>query len=148
MAFRYTLRSVLRLRQALERQEEQKLLVSAALVAQLRLAIAESEEGLLEARKRAMREMEAGGSGASLKFFEVCHAAAKEIHQLLEMKFAKAESEHLERVLSYRDARQKREIFEGLRDTQQTLYERTEAHREQERVDEAFLIRSSGKSVE
>jgi flagellar biosynthesis chaperone FliJ len=64
------------------------------------------------------------------------------------MKFVKAEREHLERVLLYRDARQKREIFEGLRDTQQTSYDRTEAHREQERVDEAFLIRSSGDSIE
>jgi flagellar biosynthesis chaperone FliJ len=53
-----------------------------------------------------------------------------------------AERQRLEQLKVYQEARQRREIFEGLRERQQELYKLNQSRRQQQRTDEAFLIRA------
>jgi flagellar export protein FliJ len=148
MAFRYSLQSVLRLRQSMERQEEQRLLAIAAMVVRLRAEIEEFQRARLEAQRADLQEMTAGCSGAALQFAAICEAAAAGVHRRLQSQLLEAERQRLQQRDAYQRARQEREIFEGLRERQETAHERELAHREQERADEAYLIRYFGDSPE
>jgi flagellar export protein FliJ len=148
MAFRYPLQSLLRLRQSIERQEEQRLFASAAVVARLRAQIQEFERARVEKRRAAVQEMMSGSSGAAMQFAALCDAAAERTYRKLRLELLEAERQRLEQLSVYQHARQKREIFEGLRERREIIYERELAHREQERADEAFLIQCIGDSRE
>ncbi len=148
MAFRYPLQSVLRLRQSLERQEEQRLFTIAARVARLRAEIEQLERSRLEARRAASQEMMAGSCGAIMQFAAACDAAAGETQGRLQAQLAEAESLRLDQLRVYKKARQKREIFEGLRERQEASHDREVAHHEQERADDMFLTRYRTDSPE
>jgi flagellar export protein FliJ len=148
MAFRYTLQSVLRLRQSLERQEEQRLFAIAAVVARLRAELEEFERMRVESRRRELLQMREGAPGATLRFAAECDAAAIDVCRKLQAQLAEAERQRLEQVRVYQSARQKREILEGLRERQKAVYDREAAHQEQGRSDEAFLIRHFSESQE
>jgi flagellar export protein FliJ len=148
MAFRYPLQSVLRLKQSLERQEEQRLFTIAARVARLRSAIEQLEDSRLEAQRVASEEMIRGSWGAVVQFAAACDAAAAEAERPLRAQLAEAERQRLEQLTVYKNARQKREIFEGLRERQEERYDREAAHREQEQVDDTFLTRFRRDSAE
>jgi flagellar export protein FliJ len=141
MAFRYTLQSLLRLRQSLEHQEEQRLYAAAAVVAQLRAKLEQMERERVSAGRAALQEIADGTFGATLQFVAACDAAAALNCAKLEIQLAEAERRRLEQLRVYQTARQKREIFEGLRDQQKSVYDQERAHREQELADEAFLLR-------
>jgi flagellar export protein FliJ len=148
MAFRYPLQSVLRLRQSIEHQEEQRLFAVAAVVVRLRAEIEDFERGRLNARQTAVQEMMSGCPGAAVQFAAACDAAAAGTQRKLQVQLQEAEHRRLEQLGAYQSARQKREIFEGLRERWEAVYEREVAHRQQERADEAFLIRYIGDSHE
>jgi flagellar export protein FliJ len=154
VAFHYRLQSVLRLRQGLERQEEQRLFAIAATVARLRAQIEELEQMRLETRRAAFQEISSSASGASgtsgsvLQFAAVCDAANAESQARLRMQLAEAERRRLEQLRVYKAARQNREILESLRERQETDYNREELRRQQERADDQFLARFRTDSSE
>jgi|SRR5580704_7452261 flagellar export protein FliJ len=145
MAFRYPFQSILRLRQSLERQEEQRLFAIAATVARLRLELEEFEGSRMERWRIASEEMMAGSSGAVLQFAALCEANAATVHSKLRVELADAEQQRLKQLYVYQQARQKREIFEKLRDRQEENYDREAVRHEQEQADDSFLMRSLGK---
>ena len=154
MAFRYPLQSVLRLRQGLERQEEQRLFAIAATVARLRAQIEELQQMRLQTRRSALQEISTSESGASgtsgsvLQFAAVCDAANAESQARLRTQLTEAEHRRLEQLRIYKAARQKREILESLRERQETDYNREELRRQQERADDQFLARFRTDSSE
>ena len=148
MTFRYPFQSILRLRESLERQEELRLFAIAATVARLRMQIEECERARLEARRLASRELIAGSAGAVLQFANLCDAAAVEVQRQLQIRLVDAEQERVKQLDVYRNARQRRKIFEGLRDQQEASYDREIAHRQQESADESFLMRYVGELAE
>jgi flagellar export protein FliJ len=141
MAFRYTLQLLLRVRQSLERQEEQRLYAAAAVVAQLRAKLEQLERDRLNAKRAVLQQMSEGTFGSTLQFVADCDAAAAFHCARLQAELVDAEHRRLEQLDVYRQARQKREIFEGLRDQQKAVYDQERARREQELADEAFLLR-------
>jgi flagellar export protein FliJ len=141
MAFRYPLQSLLNLRQGLERQEEQKLLAAAAVVARLHHEIDQLEENQLQAQRTTLSHLAAGGAAAELQFASACAAAYERLRCERRNELQAAEAKRLERMHSYRKARQKREILEGMRERQQAAYELAFSRREQQSSDEAYLIR-------
>jgi flagellar export protein FliJ len=140
MAFRYTLQSLLRLRQGLERQEEQRLFAIAALVARLRAELEAFDISRLDERRAFLQEMLNGLPGAVMQFASQCEAASQQSRAKLLAQLADAELRRLEQLRVYQAARQKREVLEGLRERQEGIYDREMAHREQERSDENFLV--------
>jgi flagellar export protein FliJ len=148
MAFRYPLQSVLRLRLSLERHEEQKLLGLASMVASLRSEIEQFDRARLEARKASTRELAGGSFGSVLAFMIASETAAAETRRKLRNKLADAEKRRVEQLAIYRGARQKREILQGLREKLETAYERESSRHQQQRIDEAFLLRRFAEDPE
>jgi len=142
MAFRYPLQAILRLRQSLARQEEQKLFAIAAIVARLRGEIEWIDESRLETRRNALTRLLQSGLGAELQFANVCDEAYARRQSQLQREIQAAEKKRVEQLRVYQLARQKRETFEGLRERQEAAYKLDAARREQQRADEMFLIRS------
>jgi flagellar export protein FliJ len=142
MAFRYSLESLLRLRQSLERQEEQRLFAIAATVARLRAEIEQFRLDNFEARREALREMARSSSGAALQYAAFCGAAFDKARKKLERQLEEAERKRLVQLRVYQASRQKSEILLGLRERQEAVYELELARHEQQAADEAFLVRT------
>jgi flagellar biosynthesis chaperone FliJ len=140
MAFRYKLESILRVRQSIERQEEQRLFAIASTVAKLRAEIAKLDENWMAQKREIYEELESGGSGAALQFMAVCDAAIEERRKRLARTLKECEERRLEQLGVHQKARQKREILKGLRDQQQVAYELEFARHLQQDADEAFLF--------
>jgi flagellar export protein FliJ len=141
MAFRFALQSVLRLRASFERQEELRLFARAAAVVRLRTELEILEVEHLRRKRVFLRELKDGSSGAALQFSTVCDAAYAHIQRNLRVQIEAAEKQRLLQLREYRVARQKREILEGLRERQQAAFDLNSDRREQQSVDEAFLLR-------
>jgi flagellar export protein FliJ len=142
MAFRYPLQSILRLRRSMEHQEEQRLLALAAIVARLRSELETLQALEMAERRAALQGMEDSSTGAQLHFGAIREAAGAQAIQQLTTQLRDAERDRVEQLKIYHGAKQKREIFESLRKHQQDLYDLDFARREQQRNDEAFLLRS------
>ncbi|HTQ60210.1 MAG TPA: hypothetical protein VMI32_08305 [Candidatus Solibacter sp.] len=140
MAFKYALQPLLRLRQSLERQEEQRLFAIAAIVARLRAEIEQLNQSDVMARRAELNEMAGMAHGASLQFAAVCGAAFQATRKKLGLQLEEAERRRLLQLREYQTVRQKREIIEGLRERQEAAYELEFARHEQQTADEAFLI--------
>ena len=142
MAFRFTLRSVLRLRHGSENQEERKLLAIVSAAARVRSEIERLAQVSVQQNRRQNDELASGVMiGAMLQFDAVCEERRRSLQAEWSKKLAALEKKRSEQAAEYRKARQKREILEGLRDHQKAEYDREFMKREQERADEAFLIR-------
>jgi flagellar export protein FliJ len=139
MAFRYALQSILQLRRSLERQEEQRLFALAAIVGRLRVKLESLQQADLARRRTALSEMEQFSSGAQLQFRSVCDAASQFAIERTASQLRDAERLRDGQLQVYQEARQKREIFESLRERQEVLYRREQARRLQQHADEAYL---------
>jgi len=141
MAFRFSLLNILRLRGALERQEEQKLILLAGDVARLRSTIESLDEGQLLEQCAALKQLAEGSVGAELQFANLCLTAYDRARKQRMGELQVAEARRLEQMQAYREARQKRETLDGLRERQETAYILESTRREQQRADELFLLR-------
>jgi flagellar export protein FliJ len=142
MAFRYPLQAILRLRQSLERQEEQKLLAIAAAVARLRNEIEQIEESRMKARRTTLAGLLQAGVAAELQFANLCDEAYARRQSHLQREMQAAEKRRREQLQAYQFSRQRRETLDGLRERQEMVYKLDAARREQQSADEMFLIRS------
>ena len=142
MAFHFTLKGLLRLRLSLERAELQKLQALAAAVAAARAEI-ESLEKEMEARRLAFAAVLAGGLTAAEWHFEIAREASLlALRAELLKKLADLEEKRKQQQARYMQALRQREILSNLRERQLDAYELEESRREQQRVDELFLIRT------
>ena len=137
--FRYPLQPLLRLRESLERQEENRLFAIAADVARLRTQLEQLDEAGLQGRRTDLHDWEAGSAGALLWFAAMRTTATAEMRKNIEAELAAAEQRRLLQLAAFQAARQKREILEGLRERQQSAYDLASAHREQQALDDVFL---------
>lgn len=141
MAFRFSLQALLRVRQSLEKAELQRLQIIAAHAVRVRAAI-ESVDAEQQAAKRSMIEAAAAGiSGAELRFEALRDAAFAERRAALVKKLAEIEKLRREQQARYLRVRQQREILSELRERQFAAYRAEQARREQQQIDELFLIR-------
>jgi flagellar export protein FliJ len=146
MAFRYSLLTILRLRQSRERQEEQKLFSAAGTVTRLRTEIERLEEEHLGVQRANLMCLREGGPAAELQFASECRRAYERLLHQLGGELRIAEARRLEQMKAYRNARQKREVLDGLRERQEAAYNLEWARREQRNADELFLGRISRES--
>src|SRR6201999_1102688 len=124
----------------MERQEEQKLAAITSKIAQIRAEIGACGQRRSEVRRVALHEVAGGSSGAVLQFAVVCDEAAAELEKKLKSQLRTVEMARARQLEVYRQARQKREVFERFRERQSAAYEREALRRAQEEVDENFLI--------
>jgi flagellar export protein FliJ len=146
MPFHYPFQSILHFRQSLEHQEEQRLFAIAAAVERLRSELDAWERSRVEQSRIFSQQMITGSVGAVLQFAALCDVNALAVQNQLRMRLAEMERQRLAQLSVYQNTRQKREIFEELRDCQEENYQRDVERREQERADDNFLMRYTARS--
>jgi flagellar export protein FliJ len=142
MAFRFSLQSVLRLRRSIENQEEKKLMAIAAAAARVRAELQKLEEAAILQAGNQIEELSSGAAlGATLRFRAECGVRRRILQDQWLKKLQELEQKRTEQTNVFLRARQKREILEGLRDRRKAEWELEITQREQELMDEAYLIR-------
>ena len=147
MAFRFTLKTMLRLRESLERAELQLLQAIAAHVVRVRAEIESLDARAEEARRQLLRDASGGISGAELRFGALREAAWQELRSGLQEKLAELEKLRRAQQMRYKEARQRREILSNLRERQYEAYRLEQSRREQKLVDELFVIRRGSSAA-
>jgi len=142
MPFAYRLEVLLRLQRSLEHQEENRLLACAARVVRLKAALQSWEAARLALKRRIMEDLERGASGIALQIAADWDLAAHRKQTEIRKKIVAAEQLRLEQLRVYREARQRREVLDSLRERQQTEYNQEEIRRLQQMLDEMYLVRT------
>jgi flagellar export protein FliJ len=144
MAFHFSLNGVLRLRESLEKAELQQLRAIAAAVASSRAEL-DSLDKDIEAAQRWTLDAAAtrGLTGAELHFEVLREGVLRAVRSSLAEKLVGLERKREEQQQRYLQARRQREILSNLYQRQLAAYRLQQSRREQQRIDELFLIRSN-----
>jgi flagellar export protein FliJ len=144
MPFHFSLNGVLRLRESLEKAELQQLRAIAAAVASGRAELDSLDKNIETARRWTLDATATRGlTGAELHFEVLRDGVLQAVRSSLAEKLAGLERQREEHQLCYLHARQQREILSSLYQRQLAAYRLQQARREQQRLDELFLIRSN-----
>jgi len=145
MPFRFSLSSLLRLRESLEKNELQRLQTVVAQLAQVRAEMDSLDAQIEVSRRQVLEQASVGISGAELHIAALGESARLERRAELFAKCNELERARHEQQARYNEARQRREILSNLRERQLSAYLHEQARREQQQVDELFLIRRSSR---
>ena len=142
MPFAFKLESLLRLRRGIERQEEQKLLALAGQVLRLRSRLQRIEESRLSDQRALQSDLAQEGTGAALQFAAQCDTTFLSELAKVRQELARAEERRHAQLRRFQEARQRRDILESLRAREKESYDQQFMRSEQQKADEAFLLRS------
>jgi flagellar export protein FliJ len=141
MAFVFTLRALLRVREIHEAAELQQLQMLAAQTNAVRAEIEAFDAATAELRRNMCLESAAGLTGAELHFQLHAEFARDRRRKQLAIKLQELEKSFAAQQIRFLDARQQREVLSTLRDQQLAAFELEESRRAQQRLDELFLMR-------
>ena len=145
MAFRFSLAALLKLRSALERIEESKLLLLRREEQLLRLTL----EQMVAARRALKLEVVAslsgsvsscGLTGADIKFSSFLRTQMAWQEQAFEEQLLEKEKETQKQMLAFLNARRQRKVLETLHARELASYSIEERRREQRSLDDMFLL--------
>jgi len=143
MAFQFPLQAILRLRRGLERMERLKLESLASEQArakrELELIVAQS----LESRRRFQERMLHETIGSELQFEDGRADREAAAQRALKNRIVELEQLRLKQVQVYTKTRQNREVLESLRDKKFEVYRQDLLRREQQGLDDLFLMRQN-----
>jgi flagellar export protein FliJ len=142
MPFAYRLEVLLRLQRSLEHQEENRLLACAARIVRLKAELQSWEAARMARKRRIMEDLERGASGIVLQIAADWDLAAHRKQAEIRKQIVAAEQARREQMRVYREARQKREVLDSLRERQQTEYNQEEIRKLQQTLDEMYLVRT------
>jgi flagellar export protein FliJ len=144
MAFHFSLNGVLRLRESLEKAELQQLRAIAAAVASSRADLDSLDKNIETARRWTLDATATRGlTGAELHFEVLRESVLQTVRSSLAEKLAALERKRDEQQQRYLQARRQREILSNLYQRQLAAYRLEQSRREQQRIDELFLIRTN-----
>ncbi len=142
MAFHSPLETLRKLRYSEERQQELLLLQINQRVSALQLAIGDLKNTKREMRNRELLELEGRLYGAELHFDVLCLSALDVREKELDRKLVAELAARQTRMQAFRLARQRRETVETLVNHQREESQKREARKNQQIVDEMFVLRS------
>ncbi|HTR48877.1 MAG TPA: flagellar export protein FliJ [Verrucomicrobiae bacterium] len=145
MPFHFTLAPILRLREGLEKLELRRLQAIAAQIVQVGAEIAAIDAETEMARREILEQAAGGITGAELHAAALAELVRNDRRAALEAKRVELEQERAVQQTRYTEARRRREILENLRQRQLAAYQLEQSRREQQRIDELFLIRRASK---
>jgi flagellar export protein FliJ len=143
MAYRFPLEALLRLRTTLTRQEEVRL---EGLAQQLQAARQELEA--LQARRREFErslnaELKRGTLGSELQLRMIGSRGLREAEQQLMRAIVVLERSWSEQREKFKEARQRQEVLENVRQGQVVIYKEEQRRREQQLIDDLFRARTA-----
>jgi flagellar protein FliJ len=140
VAFRFSLQAVLRCRESFERRERQRLQMIAREVVKAQQQkdqeTVERATSLAEFQKR----LHEGMNVMELQFELATDRARLRRIAALKDHFAKLEDLRRRQLEVFRKAQQQRKILENLRERQLAAYQLIQSRREQQQMDDRFLI--------
>ena len=140
MAFRFTLQPVLRLRASYERLERLRLLAVVAAIVRVQQGLdlldAESQQARVYLRDKLAGGMTAG----EMQFETVCEKLRVEHRRTLEARLKELAQAQARQRQAYQSAKQKRQVLENLRQRKLDEYRVEQSRREQQGIDELFLL--------
>jgi flagellar biosynthesis chaperone FliJ len=142
MAFEYRLEVLLKLQTSLEHQEENRLLVCAGRVAQLKGEVERLSRERIERKRNELAEMEKSVVGIIVTVETECDESVKSLIADTEKHLKIAEQARLEQLIIYRTARQKREVLESLKERLKSIYDQDQLRRVQQGMDDTYLMRT------
>jgi flagellar export protein FliJ len=140
MAFRFSLRPVLRLRASYERLERLRLHALLALIVRVREEITAIEMESAKARRSVQERLGVGIAGTELHFETESEKTRAERKRRLEVRLIELQKSREKQQLAYQVALQKLKILENFRQRKWNEYTRELARREQNRLDELHLL--------
>ena len=141
MAFVFTLKALLLVREIYEAAELQTLQVITAQTNAARTEIEAFDASTAELRRGVFHDSEFGLTGAELHFHVQAESARESHRKELSKKLQRLETSREAQQIRFLDARQQREVLSTLRDQQLAAYELEQSRRAQQRLDELFLMR-------
>jgi flagellar export protein FliJ len=141
MAFRFSLESILQLRRSQEQLERLKLEAIIWEQRQMRARLEGVIERSVESRHRFQQELAAGLTGSELQFQAMRQENTAAVRASLQDHLLELERSRLDQLLVFHKFRQRREILEKLRLRKLEVYAREQSRREQQELDDLFLMR-------
>ena len=141
MTFRFSLQVVLNLKRAQENSQRFKLEAIAAEQGMVRARIQELT-GALEGRSRQVGERMSGGlTGVELQFESEHGAKVRLARKRLRMHLDELEKRRVAQLAVVTELRRAREALESLRSQQLEIHRARQLRREQQELDDVFLMR-------
>jgi flagellar export protein FliJ len=141
MAFQFPFEVILRLRRGQERAERLKLEAIASEQGQARKQLEIITSEFFESRRLFQQQLGQVTYGSELQFENERSGRVAAARRDLEMRISDLERQRHKQVGVYAKARQSREIFENLRLRKFEVYRQMLSRREQQLLDDLFLMR-------
>jgi flagellar export protein FliJ len=141
MAFVFSLKALMRLREIHEKAELQSLQAITGQVNAARAEIESLDASTREFRREMCRDSLDGLSGAELHFHANRESARQAHRKTLDEKLQQLEKTRQAQQTRYVESRQQREILSTLREQQLAAYDLEQSRRAQQEMDELFLMR-------
>ena len=148
VAFYFSLEAVLRVRRGQERVERLKLEAILSDQARTRTRLEEVELGRFELRRKFQQELGNGIVGSELQYQAIREANMVSLCASLRARLVDLEQQRWAQLKLFAKARQHREVLENLRARKLDLYRIEQGRREQQELDDLFLMRQEIKSDE
>jgi flagellar export protein FliJ len=145
MPFRFSLQAVLRFRESFERRERQRL---EAITREVLKAQQQREQAKLDranALDQMQKKLHQGMNAAEMQFELACDRARVRRIAAVNDHLTKLEDLRRRQLEIFRKAQQQRKILENLRDRQLAAYRLVQTRREQQQMDDRFLITHAGR---
>jgi flagellar export protein FliJ len=141
MAFHFSLETLLRFRQGLERRQETLLQAANQRLATVRSEIDSLGQFLEHRRTVRSEELSRGTFASELQFEMVGDDILRQRLQVLHQECSRVQASRDEQLETFRKARTDREAVESIRDRQLRAYNEDQRRREQRQLDDLFLMR-------
>jgi flagellar export protein FliJ len=151
MRFKFSLEGLLRVRESFEKKEEQRLAAAIGELARLNAMLETVRKQLASIADQLDTLLARGTTGADLHLLCFEGILLERRKEALVESVSSAVAEVRSQQARLQEAKQKRKILDNLRQKQLTLFLLTEGRREQQKLDDGFLLRrsndDSGKNV-
>lgn len=140
MPFRFSLHALLRCRESFEQRERQRLQILMREIIKTQQQLTAAKQDRARASAQMQRKSQQGITSVELQFELACDRARLRTITALTEKVAKLENLRCRQLELFRKARQQRQILENLRERQLAAYRLVQARREQQQMDDRFVI--------
>jgi flagellar export protein FliJ len=145
MAFRFTLATVLRVRENIEHTEALRLEKCYADLAKVQGMLWEAEQNIARATQAKQEELARGVIAVELQSAMEEESRWKQRSAELLQQLREAQTRLREQIAAYSKARRSRDVLEELRIQQFAVYRREQDKSEQRERDETFLLRRKSR---
>ena len=141
MPFRYSLEAVLKLRASFERLERNRLLLISAALNRVRESLESLARDFSASQAAVLQKLERGVSGGELELDILLQQAMRDRRAVLTRRETELMAQQTMQHRVYQSAKMRRELLDELRERRLAQYQAEQGRREQQRLDELFLIR-------